>query len=205
MRFFTAFITIAAITVGTVRAQDCSVGVKPPESGSWAEYTMAEGAMRLALLGRETRAGKDLFRVEMTVASREGPMIMQVLVPGYPYEMSSIEDVVIKPGNGPAMRLNAQMMGMMRGRMPKDAIAEACRNNKMARVGEESVTVPAGTFRTVHYRDSGSGNEVWVSEGVPFGMVRTRLASGEEIVLKAKGAGATSQITEKPQEMGMPN
>jgi hypothetical protein len=141
----------------------------------------------------------------MTVSSREGPMIMQVLVPGYPYEMSSIEDVVIKPGNGPAMRLNAQMMGMMRGRMPKDAIAEACRNNKMARVGEESVTVPAGTFRTVHYRDSGSGNEVWVSESVPFGMVRTRLASGEEIVLKAKGAGATSQITEKPQEMGMPN
>jgi hypothetical protein len=92
------------------------------------------------------------------------------------------------------------MMSMMRGRMPRDQIAEACKNAKMTRVGEESITVPAGTFSTVHYRDE-SGNDVWVSESVPFGMVKNKLARGGEIVLSGRGTDAKSQITETPQEM----
>ena len=185
-------------------AQDCAVGIKPPPAGSWSEYTTADGTMRLALLGSETRAGKNLFRMEISMTGKDGPMIMQVLAPGYPYEMSSIEDFVIKAAGRPAMRMPSQMLQMMSSRMPKDQIAEFCRNAQMNRVGEESITVPAGTFQTIHYRDAASGNDVWVSESIPFGLVKTRLKNGDEIVLKGRGTDARSQITETPQEMGMP-
>jgi hypothetical protein len=187
-----------------VSAQDCAVGIKAPAAGSWAEYTTKDGNLRLAMLGTESRGGKNLVRVEMSITSREGPMIMQLLVPGYPYDMSSIEDFVMKPGNRPAMRMNAQMLQMMASRMPRDQVAEFCRNARLNRVGEESVTTPAGTFETVHYRDAESGNDVWVSESIPFGLVRSKLKSGEEILLTGRGSDAKSQITETPQEMGMP-
>jgi hypothetical protein len=208
MSFFKTAVTGAALLSlwmhSPASAQDCAVGIKPPAAGSWAEYTTADGSMRLALLGSETRAGKSLVRVEMSMTSKEGPMIMQVLVPGYPYEMSSIEDFIIKAPGQPAMRMSAQMLQMMASRMPKDQIAEFCRNAQMTRVGDESITVPAGTFRTVHYRDATSGNDVWVSEDLPFGLVKSKLARGGEIVLTGKGTDARSQITETPQEMGMP-
>jgi hypothetical protein len=188
-----------------VSAQDCTVGIKPPPPGSWAEYSTSNGSMRLALLGNESRAGKDMVRIEMSLTSTDGNMIMQMLVPGYPYDMDEIADWVIKAPGQPAMRMSAQMMGMMRSQMPRDAVAEACRNSKMARVGSESVTVPAGTFNTTHYRDETSGNDVWVSENIPFGMVKAKTKSGEEVVLSGKGTDAKSQITETPQEMKMPN
>ena len=197
-----AALLVAAIP-SPASAQDCAVGIKPPAPGSWAEYTTAEGTMRLALLGSETRGGKNLVRMEMAMTGREGPMIMQLLVPGYPYEMSSIEDFVIKAGNQPAMRMNAQMLQMMANRMPKDQVAEFCRNAQMNRVGEETITVPAGTFPTVHYHDNQSGNDVWVSTSLPFGLVRTKMARGGEIVLTGTGTGAKSQITETPQDMNM--
>jgi hypothetical protein len=195
---------LLGLVVQSALAQDCTVGIKSPPPGSWAEYTTADGSMRLALLGNETRAGKSLVRVEMSMVSREGPTVMQVLVPGYPYDMATIEDFVIKPAGQPAMRMSAQMRQMMVGRMPRDQIAEACRNAQMTRVGEESVTVPAGTFKAVHYRDASSGNDVWVSESIPFGLVKTKMARGGEIVLSGQGSDAKSQITETPQEMGMP-
>jgi hypothetical protein len=194
---------LALLTPPSAAAQECAVaGIKPPAAGSWAEYTTAEGSMRMALLGTETRGGKNLIRMEMAMTGREGPMIMQVVVPGYPYDMSSIEDLVIKAGDRPAMRMNAQMLQMMSSRMPKDQVAEFCRSANMTRVGDESITVPAGTFQTVHYRDS-QGNDVWVSESVAFGLVKSRQTRGGEIVLANRGTGARSQITETPQEMNM--
>lgn len=192
---------LLSLVVQSAAAQDCTVGIKPPAPGSWAEYSMEGGSMRLALLGNETRAGRSLVRVEISMTSREGPMIMQTLVPGYPYDGGAIEDMVIKHGDQPAMRMSAQMRQMMAPRMPKDQIAEACRNARMTRVGEESITVPAGTFKTIHYRDAASGNDVWVSETLPFGLVKTKMAQGE-IVLTGQGTDARSRITETPQEMG---
>jgi hypothetical protein len=206
MSFFKTALTGAAISISVAspsNAQDCNVVIKAPAAGSWAEYTSADGTMRLALLGTETRAGRNLVRMEMSMTSREGPMIMQMLVPGYPYEMNTIEDLVLKAGDRPAMRMNAQMLQMMASRMPRDQVAEFCRNAQMTRVGEESITVPAGTFPTIHFRDNSSNNDVWVSESIPFGLVKAKLARGGEMVLSARGNDATSRITETPQEMNM--
>jgi len=202
LRALSAGFLLLGLTAGAAPAQ-CPTGIMAvPPAGSWVEYRMKEGSMRLAILGRETRNGKESIRLEMAMTGgRGGPAIVQMLVPGWPYEMSGVEELIVKAGNQPAMRMNAQMMGMMRGMMPKDAMAEACRNNRTVKVGDETITVPAGTFRTEHYRDPESGVDVWISREVPFALVRVTQKNGEEMVLTGKGSDARSQITETPQEM----
>ena len=67
-------------------------------------------------------------------------------------------------------------------------------------MGEESVTVPAGTFKTYHFHNSKYNSDSWISPSVPFAMVRAT-GKNHDIALTATGAGATSSITETPQDM----
>ena len=74
-------------------------------------------------------------------------------------------------------------------------------------LGSESVQVPAGTFETHHLRpvdeELGPG-EVWVSTEVPFGLVKGEGPDGSLILIES-GSGATSTITENPQDIpGIP-
>lgn len=183
-------------------AAQCLEDLKAPAAGSWSEYKTNDGTMRLALLGNETRAGKTYVRMEMSVTSKDGPMVMQMLVPGYPYDISGIAEMVMQPAGQPAMRMPQQMLSMMASRMPKDLLAEACSNRNITRVGEESITVPAGTFRTIHFHDSQNNNDVWVSSSIPFGLVQTKTAR-DNIVLVATGGDAQSKITGPIQDMPM--
>jgi hypothetical protein len=186
-------------------AQDCWQGHAPP-AGSWIELKSDSGTMRMALLGNETHAGVNMVRLEMAMTSSRGPVIMQFVVPGYPYQMSSIEEMVMKAGNQPAMKLSGQMLAMMSSHMPKDWLAEACQHARASVVAEENITVPAGTFHTTHYRDEAKNTDVWISKDIPFGLVKATSARSGTIVLTAKGSDAKSQITETPQEMpGMPH
>lgn len=171
---------------------------KTPPAGSWAEYKTTNGSMRLAVLGSEGTG----VRMEMAMTTKEGPAIVQMVVPGYPYEMSGITEMVFQRPGTPAMRMPTQMLAMMRDRMPKDMLAEACRNAHSNRVGEETITVPAGTFHTVHYHDAEKNTDVWLSNQLPFPMVQVK--TGEDtIVLTGSGAGAKSQITGPIQDMPM--
>jgi hypothetical protein len=131
-----------------------------------------------------------------------GAMVMQLVVPAFPYDMAQAKEVVMQMGENPPMKMSQQMMDMMRSRLPSNQqlSPEAC--NRLARVGTESVTVPAGTFSTTHYRDAQDSTDVWINPDVPFGMVKVVAAHGRSIVLKAKGTGGTSGIHGTPQEMG---
>lgn len=60
------------------------------------------------------------------------------------------------------------------------------------RVGEETVTTPAGEFRTRHYRKG--EDEIWIAASAgPLGLVRYRSAA-TTIELVARGTGAKSRI-----------
>jgi hypothetical protein len=87
--------------------------------------------------------------------------------------------------------------------MPKDMLSEFCRNAHMTRVGEESITVPAGTFRTIHFHDTEKNSDLWVSSEVPFGLVQTKGTQGGDIVLTGRGTDAKSSITGPIQDMPM--
>lgn len=66
--------------------------------------------------------------------------------------------------------------------------------------GEESVTVPAGTFKALRYHSSEYDSDTWVVPKRPFFMVKTK-GKDFELGLTSSGGGARSSLTETPQEM----
>lgn len=219
---------VAAVAV-PARAQDVCTQYRPnPAVGSWAEYqTTRDGQSmktRVAVVGQEKRDGKDAIWFESTMETPRGRMISELLVPGYPFEPGSVIETVIKRGDQPAMRMSGGMMGMMRGGQAQpqpSAPGQAApgrggmgrgmgRGNAAANwmqqcrsltvVGQESVTVPAGTFKATHLRNATDSTDVWVSREVPFGMVKSQSAA-VTAELSAMGKDAKKSITETPKDM----
>ncbi|MGH7556626.1 MAG: hypothetical protein ACREMD_02355 [Gemmatimonadota bacterium] len=191
-----------------LRAQDaCGGYMHAPPVGSWAEYQVSkegepEIGLRFAIVGTEQREGREMQWLEMAITPEDDddPVIMKLLVPGYPFEPEGLEEIIMKAGDNPAMNMGGPMMSSILksiGDNPGLSIAEACR--KMEDAGEETVTVAAGTLQTHHYRNTESGAEAWLSSDVPFGMVRS--TDGEYTSeLIAHGEGAETAITETPQD-----
>jgi hypothetical protein len=199
-------LTAAAVlaTSGAAQAGPCGDKIpKLPTAGNWVRYhSDSSGDIKMLYLGHET-GGE---RLEMTVnrTERNGRQmngIVQMVVPGYPYEMTQVTEMVMQMGDQPPMKMSGQMLSMMRSRMPANnqLSADAC--GRLVVVGRESITVPAGTFSTTHYRDAQSGTDVWVDKSVPFGMVKV-INGGRTMVLADKGTGGHTAITGTPQEMG---
>jgi hypothetical protein len=198
-------VTLAAAPAAAQNS--CAEYKRTPTVGGWSEWQSKDGKLKLAAIGTEQKDGKDLYWIEMQ-GSRSGPGgqggILQVLVPAFPYEPGNIQGMVMKTEGKPAMKANDQMLSMMRSHIsdsPTTAALRDCANwNK---VGDESITVPAGTFKTAHYKDSKSSGEVWVSKEVAFGLVKANFPDkSEEVLLVGNGTGAKSSITEKPMDMG---
>jgi hypothetical protein len=182
--------------------------------GHWAEYRMTgpQGPMqvRFAVVGKEPVAGKDYMWFEFKMNSSQGNMIMQALVPGFPYEQDKIESMVVKMAGQPAMKLPKSMLSMatqgMRGQNPGGNAGDflkRCDGAEM--IGRETIEVPAGRFETLHFRHSeiGQQGEGWVSVSVPMGIVKLSWQGQNpgEMLLLGHGKDAKSSITETPQEM----
>lgn len=190
------------------------------EVGQWAAYrlTTAQGPMemRFAIVGREAVEGREHYWHEMKAETARGTMITQALVPGFPYDQGDVQGMIMKAGDQPAMKMPKSMISMMRGAMERGTGAGATLGDALKRcesaevVGRETITVPAGTFETIHFRttDDGAQGEGWVSTDIPFGIVKltwTGNGNGGEMVLVGRGKDAKSSITETPREMpGMP-
>jgi len=175
-----------------------SRGAKLPAAGSWAEYKTSEGTMRMAYLAKET-AGE---RLELSVSGQRGAMVMQMVVPGYPYEMTQIKEMVMQRGTDAPMRMPESMLSMMRSRMPNASQVSEASCGRMTEVGKERITVPAGTYQTTHYRDSTGATDVWVTPSIPFGAVKV-VSRDHTVELVGSGTGATTKITGTPQDMPM--
>lgn len=188
----------AAPLAGQAGTSCAARGAKLPAAGAWSEYKTAEGTMRMLYLGKES-AGE---RLELSVNGSRGAMVMQMVVPSYPYEMTQVKEMVMQRGTEPPMRMPEQMLSMMRGRMPNASTMSEESCGRMTEVGKERITVPAGTFQTTHYRDSTGGTDVWVAASVPFGAVKV-VSRDHTLELTGNGTGGTTKITGTPQDMPM--
>jgi hypothetical protein len=193
----------------------CGFGTLKRTAGTYAQYKVTggrqagEGTLRLAFLGTEQKDGKTYERIEMQMngmgGRREGPVAMQMLVPGWPFDSDQIGEIVMQPPGQPAMRMPSEMMGMMRqrGGMPGGAalqLRERCGDAKL--VGSERVTVAAGTFETKHFRSDKDDADFWVAESVDgFGLVKATGKDGT-MELVGKGSDAKSSITGEVMDMG---
>jgi hypothetical protein len=191
-----------------VQAQDaCAENFKWPKVGAWAEYQGTYNkktpmTTRYAVVGTEDRKGVEYKWVEFKMhdTKKDTDMIYQMLVPGGgPLEMEGIEELVMKIGDRPATKMSGMMLGMMRKQLGQNmAFKDACTEATL--VGEEKVSVPAGSFTAKHFHSTKYEADMWVSPKVPFSMLKS-VGKSHELLLAATGDGAKSEITETPKEM----
>ena len=199
-------LALLAAPPAAAQEQECLAGVKMPDVGQWAEYQGVLNkkdpyTLRYAVVGAEEREGATMKWLELRmVGSKEDKnMVYQVLTPGSPAEMDQAQEIVFKPGNKQAMKMNGMMMKMIRGQLKKNSVlGNICEGVTIA--GEESVTVPAGTFKALRYHDAKHQSDTWVVRDRPFFMVKSK-GKDFELSLTSSGDGAKSSITETPQEM----
>ena len=194
------------------RAQEaCGGFVKAPAVGGWSEYLVrvpgtSDMAVRLAVTGADTRRERKLLWFETRVNGGAGTMVSRLLVPGYPYATSDVEDAVLKGVNGQVVQLGPDLLLRARDQeLPRlhKSIAEGCATAQL--VGNEQVTVRAGTFRTRHYRSAQAGADFWVASEAPFGLVKmTNTLDNSTMELVGRGTDATSSITGTPRVLNGP-
>jgi hypothetical protein len=186
----------------------CEGAVRAPATGGWGEYVVLAprrqepSTVRYAIVGSEERGGRRLVRFETRVrsAGQRAGMVTQVLVPGYPYEPSTVQDVVVQRGREASVRWGPALLARARASQRSALnrlIVDACTGATL--VGQEEVTVPAGTFATRHYRNAEVGSDIWVIEEVPFGLVKVTGAEGASLELLGHGRDARSSITGEPR------
>jgi hypothetical protein len=135
----------------------------------------------------------------MTGAGKDKNFTYQVLVPGSPTEMANVQEIIMKAGDRPAMKMNGMMLKMIRGELDKqNFLGEVCKDVSL--VGEEKVTVPAGRFQARHFHSAKYGSDSWLASSVPFALVKS-VGKNYQMELAVHGRGAKSSISEEPQEM----
>jgi hypothetical protein len=209
-RMRTAILSLALLLgmASAGRAQEtCIDQIKFPAVGRWAEYQALYNkkdpyTIRYAVVGGERRAGKDLKWLELRMKGeqKDRNIVYQMLVPGSAAELGNVQEIVMKSGDKPAMKMDGMMLNMIRGQMEKQSfLSDVCRDVTL--VGPESVTVPAGKFQTRHFRSDKYTSDSWLTVDIPFAMVKS-VGKNYELALLSYGRGAKSSITEVPRGMG---
>ncbi len=203
---------LAAAVASPIAAQNaCEAFLEAPAVGSWVEYDFQAqgqaGRSRIAVVGTETRGGRELTWYEMSFDAGGNSAIMKMLAEGGFYHAMAekkIVEMVVKAAGQPAMKFSGAMMERIQSQMSSDPASDFGKGCEDAeRVGSESITVPAGTFDAVHYRltSGGSPGDAWIVEGMPFGMIKWSGSGGEFVELVDRGDDAVTQITETPMAM----
>jgi hypothetical protein len=184
---------------GVLQAQGAVCGENVPEIklGSYAEYnaTSSRGArpIRVAAVGKETKDGKAMTRIEMQTGAADQATVLSLLTESWPFRLGSSKDVVVQPSGRPAMQVEGAMLQMMQQRMASSGSFDfGAQCDGVALVGPESVTVPAGTFQAKHYHNAKFESDVWVSADVPFLVVKS---AGKDFSLELKGSGMGAKPT----------
>jgi hypothetical protein len=172
-------------------------GIFNPVVGSGGEYEMttAQGTkmvMEIAIVGKESVAGKDGYRFEMTMSnSPMGQMVMKSLtvVDGTDTVVSRM---IMQMGSRPPMEMPTQSMRSSAQKQPADI------RDRAEDVGSEVVTTPAGTFTTEHYKLKDGSGDAWVAaKAGPYGLVKFQ-GKDTSMVLTKVIADAKDKIAGTP-------
>lgn len=183
--------------------QLCSGAVELTE-GQWANYAVDAPFMKDKLNNRYAIVGTEgdhfWMEYEAGMPMDNGAMVMKVLIPGWPYGDDAIKRAMMQlptPEGAEPM----PPMEMPASSIQKDDLAEPIRMacEEIQNGIEDTVTVPAGTFSTLRISLRQIGKDVWVSDDVPFGIVKLADAQDKGTVLTAYGDDAQPAITAEPQ------
>lgn len=217
MRSARSFATAAVVVLGLAGSGWSQGMMRPPNMpgefkpvvGSGAQYQLTDKKGQThewtwAVVGKETADGQDAYWLEMRSTTPQGGMVMKQLMVMQPGNVDIKRMIMQAPGR-PPMEMPVSMMHI--GMQHAQESASASSQGMGEVVGSETVTVPAGTFETQHYRSTerGSTADVWASTKVsPYGLVKMTSSDGTSMILEKVLDHETSQITGEPQKMNFP-
>jgi hypothetical protein len=194
----------AAQPIGAPQSLPLVVDLKTAVIGSWAEYGMTFGENKMksrwALVARTASSTTLEMTMRGGVFARMGDRVtLKLVLDPDPFGATNpVREIAMQVDDGDPM------LG------PPDAPAQKFqRPDPKTLVGKETIKVPAGSFKTTHYRDHTPVGtvDVWVSEEVPpLGLVKflTTPEPGKtgqppippaSLELVATGTGAKPSIT----------
>jgi hypothetical protein len=172
-------------------------GIFNPVVGSGGEYEMTtetgtKMVMEIAIVGKESVAGKDAYWFEMTMSnSPMGQMVMKSLtvVDGTDTVVSRM---IMQMGTRPPMEMPTQMTKSSAQKQPADI------RDRAEDVGSETITTPAGTFTTEHYKMKDGSGDAWVAaKAGPYGLVKFQ-GKDTSMVLTKVITDAKDKVTGTP-------
>jgi hypothetical protein len=172
-------------------------GIFNPVVGSGGEYEMTtdkgKTVMEIAVVGKESVDGKDGYWFEMTVANASmGEMTSKTLTV-LDGQDTVVSRMIMQMGNRPPMEMPTQMFKANAQKQPADI------RDRAEDVGSETVTTPAGTFATEHYKMKDGSGDAWVApKAGPYGLVKFQ-GKDSTMVLTKVTTDAKDKITGTPQ------
>jgi hypothetical protein len=178
-------------------------GVWNPVIGQGSVYEMTNEKqekhnIEIAVVAKELVNGKDAHWLQfgMDDARSGGTTYAKMLMSKTGENMVMEKMVVQPPGMAQPMEISGQFAGR-RNAQPQGADF----HSKAERVGEETITVPAGTFTCEHWRMKDGSGDVWFSPQVaPWGLVKY-VGKDSSMVLTKTLTDAKDKIPGKPISM----
>jgi hypothetical protein len=179
-----------------------AVDLKKVPAGSWAEYSMTMGQMppmksRMALVAKGPTTNTIEMTMEGGMMAMAGKLTLQTVVAADQKAPEPIKKTLMQIGENDPMDLPVNPNQQQQFKKP----------DPKSLVKEETIKVPAGTFKTKHYRDktpAGDTSDFWISTDVPpFGLVKvvvdqksSPMVKGPVVIeLTATGKDAKMRIT----------
>jgi hypothetical protein len=187
-----------------------SFGLQNPTAGSGSEYALTSNGkdtdLTVVVLGKEDNG----YWVETRIIKPEmgGEMVLKMLTVATGTEAGIKRMIMQRPGQ-PPMEMPAMMMNMMQQHQPPPVTTKGeggAPGGTGQLMGEESITVPAGTFTAQHYRkqDARGTTDLWISTQItPYAVVKMT-SPDATMVLKKVLSNETTHITGEPQKMNFP-
>lgn len=127
----------------------------------------------MLVVGKELVGTQEGYWLEIGLTEKQGPIYSKVLITKDDFQLHKI---VFQMNGMPAMQMPFNPASNESQRMRDEM-------SKWTQVGNESVTVPAGTFSCVHWKKGDGKGDIWSSDKVsPFGMVKN-VEPGQTLVL----------------------
>ena len=165
------------------------------------EHGLQKSHLELAIVGKEIVDGKTGHWTEWTMVdpdSGENVYIKHLIMPAG--KDTVVQRMIMQaPGMPQPMEMSMEMA--RHGGRAAEQAAEV--REKADRIGSESVTTPAGTFRCEHLRMRDGSGDVWISDRVgPWGLVKKE-GKDSSLTLTRLITGDKTRITGTPQKLDL--
>lgn len=155
----------------------------------------------IGVVGKERIEGKDGYWLELTTHTGQGLMTIKIL-----WLDQELKRLIMQQGNSDPLEMPAQFLQQMTRTMPQLQQLQYTRETlktKAKLIGQETVTVPAGTFKCDHYQQLMEGKtlDVWISTDVkPTGLVKMARPDFTMELIRTI-SDYKSKITKAPRKM----